>query len=358
MNLLVRYALRRFLAPFFFGLGVFALVVFLGDFFDKMNQILGTKASLWAVAEYLLLSMPYWAIRVVPMATLLATIFAVTGFMRSGEFIGVQSSGVRPLDFFRPLLRASLAVAAGAFLLQETLLPACFGRAQVLWRERIHPEWEWNKYHDVILVGGPDQFVTTKLFWVREGMMERPVLDYYGQSGVARQIDAKEARWSAESSQWIFKDGVERFYRAGRVESEMPFKTLASGLTAPPKDLMPRMKNPEEMSLRELGRELRRARSLGEPQHPLKTAMQTKLAYPITNIVLCALGLPIALRLGRASRPASFGAALAVSFLYLWLIETGRSLGDAGRLAPATAAWLPHILFGGAALWMSRSTKI
>jgi lipopolysaccharide export LptBFGC system permease protein LptF len=189
-------------------------------------------------------------------------------------------------------------------------------------------------------------------------MMERPVLDYYGQSGVARQIDAKEARWSAESSQWIFKDGVERFYRAGRVESEMPFKTLASGLTAPPKDLMPRMKNPEEMSLRELGRELRRARSLGEPQHPLKTAFQTKLAYPITNIVLCALGLPIALRLGRASRSVSFGAALGVSFLYMWIIETGRSLGDAGRLAPATAAWLPHLLFGGAALWMSRSTKI
>jgi len=358
MSLLARYALRRFLAPFFFGLGVFALVVLLGDFFDKMNQIMGSKASFLTVAEYLGLSVPYWAIRVLPMATLLATIVSVTGFMLSGEFIGVQSSGVRPLDFFRPLLRASFVVAAAAFLLQETLLPACFSRAQRLWRERIHPEWEWNKYHDVQLVGGLDQFVTTKLFWVREGIMERPVLDYYGPDGVERQIDAKEARWKAESGRWVFEDGVERRYLAGRVESEKPFKALESGLSVPPNDLMPRMKNPEEMSLLELRRELRRARRLGAPQHPLKTAMQTKLAYPLTNVVLCALGLPIALRLGRASRPASFAAALGVSFLYLWLIETGRSLGDVGRLAPATAAWLPHLLFGAAALWMSRSTKI
>ncbi|MBI5245302.1 MAG: LptF/LptG family permease [Elusimicrobia bacterium] len=358
MTLLGRYATRRFLAPFFFGLGAFALAVFLADVFDKMNRIFVTKAPLWVVAEYLGLSFPYWAVRVVPMATLLAAIFAVTGLLRSGEFIGVQSSGVRPLDFFKPLLWMALLIAAAAFLLQETLLPACCSRAQALWRERIHPEWEWNQYNDVVLVGGQDQFVTTERFFVREGVMERPVLDDYGPNGVERQIDAKRARWSASSSRWVFEEGVERRYEAGRVETETPFRNLKSAFSAPPKELMPRVRSPEEMSLRELRLELKRARRLGEPQHPLKTALQAKLAYPFTNIVLCALGLPVALRLGRASRPASFAAALVLCFLYLWLIETGRSLGGAGRLAAAPAAWLPHLVFGAAALQLWRSSKI
>ncbi|HAH05463.1 MAG TPA: hypothetical protein DCM05_02885 [Elusimicrobia bacterium] len=358
MSLLGRYAIRKFLGPFFFGLGVFALIVFLADLFDKMNRLLGSKAPAWIVAEYLGLALPYWTIRVVPMATLLAVIFAVTGLMRTGEFIGVQASGVRPKDFFRPLLFAALAIAASASLLQETLLPACWQRAQTLWRERIHPEWEWTNYSNMALSVGPDQFVTTSLFEAKEGVMARPVLDFYGSEGLERQIDASRAFYDRSAKRWVFRDGVDRRYRDGRVVSEEVFQRLPSGIESEPLELVMRAEDPDTMSVRALGKAIERARRMGERQQPLKTALQAKLAYPLTNIVLCALGIPIALRLGRASRPASFAAALAVCFLYLWLIETGRTLGAAGRMHAVPAAWLPHLLFGAAALWMGRSSKI
>src|SRR5258708_264937 len=76
-----RYMARRFLKPFFFGLGVFALLIFLGDLFDKMPQLLKSQASLWVILQYLWLEVPYWAVEIIPMATLLATLFAVTGFI-------------------------------------------------------------------------------------------------------------------------------------------------------------------------------------------------------------------------------------------------------------------------------------
>lgn len=358
MSLLGRYAIRKFLGPFFFGLGVFGLIVFLADLFDKMNRLLGSKAPAWLVAEYLGLSLPYWTIRVLPMATLLATIFAVTGLMRSGEFIGVQASGVRPRDFFRPLLLAALIIAASASILQETLLPACWRRAQTLWRERIHPEWGWTNYSNMAMSVGPDQLVTAFLVDVKDGRMARPVLDYYGPEGLERQIDAVEALYDRPAKRWVFHEGVDRRYREGRVVSEEVFRRLQSGIESEPLELVMRQEDPDTMSVRALGKAIERARRMGERQQPLKTALQAKLAYPLTNLVLCALGIPIALRLGRASRPASFAAALAVCFLYLWLIETGRTLGGAGRMPVAAAAWLPHLVFGAAALWMSRSSRI
>jgi lipopolysaccharide export system permease protein len=351
MSLLARYAARRFLSPFFFGLGVFALIVFLADLFDKLNRLMGTKAPAWVVAEYLALSMPYWTIRVLPMAVLLATIFSVTGFMRTGEFIGLQASGVRPRRFFQPLLAAALAISGAAFVLQETFLPFCYRRASRLWAERIHSEW----YRDSVLIAGPNRFVTTELFNPRDGSMERPVMDVYGRGELKRQVDARSARWDARRGRWIFENGVVRAFGPGGVlESQRSFNSEASDLDLAPVDLTPQPADPEAMSIRQLRTSLRHCERLSEPLGRLRTALQAKLAYPLTNLILCALGIPIALRLGMAGRAVSFVAALAVCFLYLWFIETGRSLGSAGRLSPALAAWLPHAIFAAAAFALRR----
>lgn len=354
-----RYVARAFLGPFLFGLAVFALLAFLGDLFDKMGRIATGNAPFWAVAQYLALQLPYWAVRIVPMATLLATLFAVAGFVSSGELTAVQASGFEGRRFFRPLLWSACAVAAAAFLAQETLLPACFSRAQSLWRDRIHPTWEWDKHYDIVLVPGPDRLVSTSLFVVKDGTLTRPVLDDFRGGRLVRQVDAEEARWDAAASRWVFVRGVERAFDArGGLASERPFEAWESDLAMAPRALAPTRKSHEEMSLAETLAEVRRYRERGRSTRPLWTAFHQKLAYPFTNVVLCALGLPIALRLRRAPRAVSFGAALTVGFLYLWFLEMGWHLGKSGRLPPMAAAWTPNLLFAGVAAALNRSARI
>lgn len=355
MKILARYVALRFIGPFLFGLGVFALIVFLGDFFDKLQRIVNSKATAWVVFQYLALQAPYWTVRVVPMATLLATLFAVTGFIQSGEYVAVQAAGVPGDRLFRPLLWLSLAISALGFLAQETLLPACRGRAQHLWRERIHPQWEWDRYHDVVLVAGPDRFVTANLFTVKEGTMIRPVMDQYGATGISRQVDAGYAGWDAQAGAWTFRNGVERLFNEdGGLAQESLFEELKSDLRIPPKELMPRQRDPDEMSVAETRLYLKRLKLVGEPPYRAQTALQAKLAYPFANVILCALGIPIALRLRRAARGASFATALAVGFAYIWLIETCKTMGNVGRLPAVLAAWLPNAAFGGLAVWLHR----
>ena len=82
-----------------------------------------------------------------------------------------------------------------SFAAQETVLPACYRRAQRLWQDRIHPEWEWDKYFDIVLVGGPGEFLSAHIFLPKDGRMERAILEKTGPNGLERQLDAKEARW-------------------------------------------------------------------------------------------------------------------------------------------------------------------
>lgn len=355
MKIFTRYMALRFAGPFFVGLGMFALLIFLGDMFDKMGTLVKSQAHLGTIVQYLWLEVPYWTIRVIPMATLLATLMALTGFVQSGEWIAVQSCGFETKDFWKPILYCSIAVTALSFAAQESVLPMCYRRARQLWQDQIHPEWEWDQYSDIALIGAPGQFIQAKLFKPKEGRMDRPVLERLGPSGVESQLDAKSALWNQGTGRWDFHDGVERRFNAGRVE-ERVFSNEESDLTVPPRNLIPRTRNPDEMSLREIRSYAERVQHLGVSARELRVAEQNKVAYPFTNFVICALGIPVALKLRRAGKAVTFFAALALSFLFLWVSELGRALGNSGTLSPGVAAWAANAIFGvAAAVGITRS---
>ncbi|MDE2236849.1 MAG: LptF/LptG family permease, partial [Elusimicrobia bacterium] len=169
MKLFTRYMARRFIEPFLAGLGLFALLIFLGDLFNRMGALVKSPAHLTTIIQYLWLEVPYWGIRVIPMATLLATLIALTGFVRSGEWIAVQACGFKTKEFWKPLLWCALGVTLFSFAAQETILPACYRRAERLWRDQIHPEWEWDQYGNIAIVGGPGEFLEARLFRPKEG---------------------------------------------------------------------------------------------------------------------------------------------------------------------------------------------
>ncbi|MBI2788106.1 MAG: LptF/LptG family permease [Elusimicrobia bacterium] len=353
MTIYTRYMVGRFVRPFAFGLGLFAVLIFLGDTFDKMNPIMRSHAPLLTILECLWLEVPYWAGRVIPMATLLATLVAIGGFVQSGEWLASQSCGIETKRFWLPVLGCSLAVSVLAFAAQETIMPAAWARSRRLWREKVHPEWEWTKYQNVALLGGEDQFVQAWLFLPKEGKLERPTHETMGAHGVDRQLDAKYAFWDPARARWVFHDGVERvFGPTGVVET--PFETKVSDLSAPPLSLVPRATSPDELTMREALAYARRVGRFGGSPREYEVAAMAKVAYPFTNLVICALGIPIALRLRKSSRVVSFVAALGLSFVFLWMMEIGRTLGVSGRLPPLAAAWMANAGFGSLALFLIR----
>jgi lipopolysaccharide export LptBFGC system permease protein LptF len=170
---------------------------------------------------------------------------------------------------------------------------------------------------------------------------------------VTQQLDANIADWDRAQKRWVFKNGVERTFTAqGTVEKS--FATMVSPLSSSPEDLIPRPMNPDEMTLKEVRAYSRRVGRFGGSPREYEVAAQAKMAYPLANVVICALGIPIALRLRRSSRVMSFSAVLGLSFIYLWFIEVGRALGVGGTLPVWAAAWAADAMFGATALVLIR----
>ena len=353
MTIFTRHMIGRFLKPFAFGLGLFAVLIFLGDMFDKMNYIVKSNASLGVIFECLWLGVPYWSVRVIPMATLLATLVAMSGFVQSGEWLATQACGLETRRFWLPILWASAAVAVAAFAAQETVMPAAWARSQKLWHEQVHPEPEWAMYSDVVFALDDRLFVQAGIFSPKAGTLKRTILETLGPQGIVSQLDALSAEWDPGLRRWVFKNGVERvFGPQGAVEK--PFSSEVSELDASPADMIPRPLNPDEMTLREVRSYVRRVGRFGGSPREYEVAAQAKLAYPLANLVICALGIPIALRLRKSSRVVSFCVALAISFAYLWCMEVGRAMGVGGTLPPWAAAWAANALFGATAFVLIR----
>jgi len=248
------------------------------------------------------------------------------------------------------LLGCSLAVTVLCFSAQETILPACYHRARQLWQERICPDGAWNLFHGVAFVVGPERFVSAQTMVVTEGRLERPVLEDLGPEGVTRQLDALQASWDDALGRWVFFNGVERTFDQG-VMREASFARRVSELDLSPRTLIPRTVDPDEMSLRELLSYTQRMRRMGVSVTQLRVAAHAKLAYPFSNLILCALGIPIALSLRRSPNVVNFCVAMALSFLFLWFMELSKALGSGAHLPPVVAAWTPNILFGGLSAW-------
>jgi len=358
-GLMTRYLLGRFLRAFAFVFCMISILAFITDAFDSLGVLLRvSSASFPVLLLFLWLKVPFWAIKAVPVATLLATLFVATDLIRSGEWIAAQASGFRPGEMARPFFLGAVLVTLATFAAQETVLPIARERSLELYHYRIKPQGgKAQTWRDILIAAGPDKFLMTREFDMQKGRMERVVMDEYRNGRLWRQWDAGAAAWDPHTAFWVFEKGVQReFGASAQPVREKVFERETSELRLPPKELAPREWDPDSMSLKELRRHIRRLQMLDASDVKARTALHLKIAYPFANLVMCALALPFAFRSRALGKSLHLAAALGLAFTFWCSLLSGQALGDAGFLPVPVAAWGANALFAGIAFWLYRTT--
>lgn len=353
MKTFPRYIAAHFWGPFLFGMAVFAILVFLADSFENLNTFIKSQAPTWIIIKYLVLRIPHWTMKIIPVATLLAVLFALGELINTGEWKAGLAGGYHPGRMVLPLILCSAVVAAGSFVLQESLVSSLQSKARRIYRKDIRGDSDWKglKAQDVTLSAGKDRFISARIFDAEKGTMQRVVLDIYRDRHPAFQIDALSARWDGPGKRWVFISGVERRFasadKGGKV-LERDFKIWRSDIEIPPRDLIIDAPEMEDLTIRETLNRLRRLKKIGASTLKEQVAFQSKLAFPLSNIVMCILGIPFALRLRMSNRMRCFGLSIGTAFLFWWVMSLCQTAGESGALAPAIAAWGPLVVFGAA----------
>jgi lipopolysaccharide export system permease protein len=123
VKLLSRYLLREHLPPFVFALAALTGLMLLNQVARQFSQLVGKGLPWGVILEVFGLSVPFIVAMTLPMAVLVAVLYAFVRLGSDNEITALRASGVNLVALVRPVLLASLALAAVAFLFIDQVLP-------------------------------------------------------------------------------------------------------------------------------------------------------------------------------------------------------------------------------------------
>lgn len=354
MSILNRYVLKQFIKPFVASFFALCLLIFVSQIFDRLDRFMAEGVSFKHVIGFLLTSMPFQALQILPVACLLATLFVVGNLSRTREYIASLAGGLPPERFLGGILLAGFVISCTALVANETIIPPTTHYARTVFREKIRRLGDWRStvFENLFVAGADGRMWAIKAFNPSTGTMNRLVVDTSSNGRIVEQIDAKTAEHTKDG--WMFKDGVVRTFSTDKqlVDNIEPFLGKEYAFKEQPDDFVVQEPQPEEMTYARLKRHVKQLSSLGVPIRSLEVELIMKLSFPFACFVVVFLGVPLALQ-GKGSRAIGIAAAGILTLIYLGFMQFGKALAQ--RLVPAwCGAWLGNFVFVlvGCYLWV------
>jgi lipopolysaccharide export system permease protein len=354
-----KYIARSFWAPFGFGLAVFCLLLLFGSLFDTLNFFIRSGAGAGVFFRYVFDQAPYFAVKMTPIATLLAVLFSMGGMISRGEWKAGLAGGWRPFDMIKPLLVCSLAAGAGQFVLQETVAPGLYLDSTHLYEEKMRGREDWRRLvrKDVMFSADGETFVTADVFDGIRKTMAGVVADTYRGGRLALELNARSASWQQAERRWVFNDGVMIRYDEDKKPLVTRFAEYRSAVSVPPENLVLEKLVPEGISSLDLLSRLGRLKAVGSPSTEERTLLWVKLATPLANPAMALIGAAMVLLIRKNNRLFSFGLALGMGFFFWAVMIMAQGAGTAELVPPWVAGLAPACGFALFSLWGLRRAR-
>ena len=132
MRLLSRYLLRQLAAPFFFALSALTSLMLLSQIAKKFGSLVGKGLPWSVIVEVFALSVPFIVAMTLPMAVLLAVLYAFSHLAADNELTAMRASGVSVYQVLIPVLAWGVFMSGFNFAFVDQVLPRSNARLRSL----------------------------------------------------------------------------------------------------------------------------------------------------------------------------------------------------------------------------------
>ncbi|MBU6281543.1 LPS export ABC transporter permease LptG [bacterium] len=340
------YLLAEFGRSLLLCLAGFIAIYLCVDFFERFASFLSHGASVGLILLYFLLKIPRILTEIMPVAVLAATLLGLGALARRNELMAMRACGISLAQIAAPVLGACLAISVLMLAWNEWVVPATALRAHQVERVKIRKKQVRSHFNEFeIWYHGLRAFTNIDRFDAKQDRVHGlRRYEFDDDFHLRRIVTAPLAKWTGE--RWVATDAVEvLFGPTGDLETK-PLPPDDLGLVETPEDLGAAYREPEELSYRELRREIADLEKKGIDTTDSRVGLMLKLSVPFVSLVMAMIALPLAVRRSRqAGVAANVGTALVVGFSFWVVLAFATSLGKSGVLPPAVAAWSPNLIF-------------
>jgi lipopolysaccharide export system permease protein len=368
MRLLDRYLLRELMIPLGYCLGAFFIFWASFDLLGNMDRYREAKLTFFEVVQLYLIRTPELLITVIPIALLLALLYALTTLTRHQEITAMRAAGIHVWRLAAPYLLVGLLLSGVLFAISEFWAPRSLDAANAV----------LSRHTSAVGAADNSRWVRDLVFqneragrqWII-GLYDRQTGTMYAPSVLWSDPEGGDRRLVAAKA--IHTNGVWTFFTARQLRMNPHSLINTNELTVPELTETPEQIDSEivfsglssvdaterpHLSVRQILNYQRLHPDLeGATRAKLSTQLHARLAEPWTCMVVVLIALPFGMPAGRRNVFVGVAGAIFIAFGFFVLMRFSLALGTGGYLPGAIAAWLPNLAFATTGILLTRRLR-
>lgn len=360
MKTLDKYVVREMVVPFIAGFSV-VLILFVGTIIYNNTPLIGSRLQQWPlVLYYILLQTPRYTMLALPSGALFGCSLAISRLATDTETTMMQMAGISAKRILLPLFLVGVLLCGAAYLFQEKV---------TVWAEQRSVEI----YRELANAPGPLPIQARVVFWADNYCFYVSNVERQGKDLVLSRVMIYEppravngfptlttAETATERNRvCTLKNGT--IFRAndeGDPELIGHFESMKLDLRhAMSNYLNQGQKPPEAMSIGELREQMQVLAKSGLKSDNYRLELGSKLALPLSSLILIMCVGPLSLRFGRRGGFMGVLLGIVVLFFYYNVMVFSKLFGQHNLLPAAIAGWSQVIVFTALAAYLLRKVE-
>jgi len=366
MSSIDRYVFGEWLKAFLLSLGATLGLLVIYDMYDNLGDLLEFNATTSQILKYYANLVPALLPTILPVAFLVSLLFSLGNLHRNNEIVAMRACGLSFWRITRALWGTGMVLSVFMLFLNAKVVPWSVEQSRALWDSlEYHHEAEVSAANEVGIIHTVafDNPIDNRLWF-----MNRFNKYSYRGYGVTisflndhRQVVSKwlarECYFDHYDKSWVFSNGRENSFDpdTGELIRSKPFdEKVVDDFSESPNLMLILEKRPKDLSLFELETLVDYYSRLDSPKLP---AFQVKYHGIMAGTAIClivvGLAIPFSVKGVRVNAMVGVSKATGLFMAYYFISNLSGLFGDQGYVAPVIAAWVPNILMGGYAGFLS-----
>lgn len=355
MKILDRYILKNFIQNFFFGLCAFLVIFILVDLFENLDKFFDKQVPPDVIVNYYLNFVPEIIKLLIPVATLLASLFTISKFNTYSEFTAMQSGGMSLARYLTPIIGFGLIITMFSLYFNGWIVPesnkkkfaierAYLGKNQI--RTQIQNLYLQDNFNRNIVLGLYDEVEN------KAKNISIQVFNIDTLTNLKYRLDVSEMKWDSLNSDWKGRSIVLReFLNDSTINlQEYTDKNISEfpqigKINLTPGIITKNQLKPDELSITEYRSFIDNLKSSGLASDRAEVDYYSKFSFPFASLITILFGASISLNRRRGGAALQFGISILISFIYLGFVKISQVFGYNGDMNAVLTAWFANIIF-------------
>lgn len=359
MKLLDRYILRSVISTLFFSLFALCIIFVIVDLIENLGDFLDHKAETIVIVEYYINYLPQIIKLLTPVATLLATLFAIGRLSNLNEITAMKSGGMSLYRLILPVFIFTAALSAGQLYFNGWIVPKANIRKADIDRKYLQRGNAPGTVYNLYFRESPLRNVIMQYYDPSAKTGSQVVIEEYSSEMhpmLNRRIDAQHITWDSTRKVWRLFNCAIRSTKSGG--SEFAFKPDDTvSLAVSHEEIVELQRSPEQMNFNETRNYLAILEKGGKNIRAQLIDYYGQWAFPFANVIVALFAVPFASVRKKSGLAVEMAAAMTTAFLYLIFTKVGQTLGIALDVNAKTVGWAPNIIFFMLALFIIVRTR-